>query len=136
MFLATLMESRMRFQAMDLLAAYEFILHILAAVTQKEVTAISSQTQDALATNKARGFAMGTPANLTNEAKFKGLVVRQANAQTNVNNQLPSCRSCCGPTGRFCGRLLSNSIRLATPSGGGKPFTAWGSSACSPSLSW
>ncbi|RZK22606.1 MAG: recombinase family protein, partial [Hymenobacter sp.] len=35
-FLATLMESRVRFQAVDLPAADEFTLHILAAVAQKE----------------------------------------------------------------------------------------------------
>ena len=40
-FLATLMESRVRFQAVDLPAADEFTLHILAAVAQKEASAIS-----------------------------------------------------------------------------------------------
>ena len=30
---------------------------------------------------------LGTPANLTDEAKRKGLAARQANAQTNVNNR-------------------------------------------------
>jgi hypothetical protein len=36
---------------------------------------------------KARGFTLGTPANLTDEAKLKGLAARQSNAQTNVNNR-------------------------------------------------
>jgi DNA invertase Pin-like site-specific DNA recombinase len=53
-FLATLMESRVRFQAVDLPAADEFTLHILAAVAQKETSAISSRTRDALAAKKAR----------------------------------------------------------------------------------
>ena len=87
-FLATLMESRVRFQAVDLTAADEFTLHILAAVAQKEASAISSRTREALAAKKARGFALGTPANLTSEAKQKGLAARQANAQANVNNRL------------------------------------------------
>ena len=86
-FLATLMESRVRFQAVDLPAADEFTLHILAAVAQKKASAISSRTRDALAAKKARGFILGTPANLTAEAKLKGLAARQANAQTNVNNR-------------------------------------------------
>ena len=86
-FLATLMESRVRFQAVDLPAADEFTLHILAAVAQKEASAISSRTRDALAAKKARGFTLGTPANLTDEAKRKGLVARQANALANVNNR-------------------------------------------------
>ncbi|RZJ95345.1 MAG: resolvase [Hymenobacter sp.] len=86
-FLATLMESRVRFQAVDLPAADEFTLHILAAVAQKEATAISSPTRDALAAKKARGFTLGTPANLTDEAMRKGLAARQANALDNVNNR-------------------------------------------------
>ena len=86
-FLATLMESRVRFQAVDLPAADEFTLHILAAVAQKEASAISSRTRDALAAKKARGFILGTPANLTDEAKHKGLVARQTNALANVNNR-------------------------------------------------
>jgi DNA invertase Pin-like site-specific DNA recombinase len=69
-FLATVMESRVRFQAMDLPAAHEVTRHILAAVTQKEASAISVRTRDALAAKKARGIVLGTPANLTNEAKL------------------------------------------------------------------
>lgn len=86
-FLATLMESRVRFQAVDLPAADEFTLHILAAVAQKEAAAISSRTRDALAAKKARGFALGTPANLTSMARAKGLAARQANAQANIRNR-------------------------------------------------
>jgi DNA invertase Pin-like site-specific DNA recombinase len=86
-FLATLMESRVQFQAVDLPAADGFTLHILAAVAQKEASAISGRTRDALAAKKARGIALGTPANLTDESKQKGLVARQANAQGNVNNR-------------------------------------------------
>jgi DNA invertase Pin-like site-specific DNA recombinase len=86
-FLATLMESRVRFKAVDLPAADEFTLHILAAVAQKEATAISVRTRDALAAKKARGHVLGTPANLTAEASAKGLMVRQQNAQTHVSNR-------------------------------------------------
>lgn len=85
-FLATLMESRVRFQAVDLPAADEFTLHILAAVAQKEASAISSRTREALAAKKARGAQLGTPANLTDEAKQKGLIARKTNALANVNN--------------------------------------------------
>jgi DNA invertase Pin-like site-specific DNA recombinase len=86
-FLATLIESRVRFQAIDLPAADEFTLHILAAVAQKETSAIFTRTRDASAAKKARSFTLGTPANLTDEAKRKGLVAHQANAQDNVNNR-------------------------------------------------
>jgi DNA invertase Pin-like site-specific DNA recombinase len=86
-FLATLMESRVRFQAVDLPAADEFTLHILAAVAQKEATATSTRTRDALAAKKARGFQLGTPANLTPAARQKALESLQANAQANLNNR-------------------------------------------------
>ena len=86
-FLAALMESRVRFQAVDLPAADEFTLHILAAVAQKEATAISTRTRDALAAKKARGFQLGTPANLTPAARAKARASLQTNAQTNINNR-------------------------------------------------
>jgi DNA invertase Pin-like site-specific DNA recombinase len=56
-FLATLMESRVRFQAVDLPAADEFTLHILAAVAQKEASAISSRTRDASPPRRRRGLS-------------------------------------------------------------------------------
>jgi DNA invertase Pin-like site-specific DNA recombinase len=63
----------------------EFTLHILTVVVQQEVSASFSRTRDTLVAKKTRGFTLGTPANLTDEAKLKGLAARQANAQTNVN---------------------------------------------------
>jgi DNA invertase Pin-like site-specific DNA recombinase len=86
-FLAALMESQVRFQAVDLPSADEFTLHILAAVAQKEATAISIRTRDALAAKKARGDKLGTPENLTPEARAKALVSLQTNAQENINNR-------------------------------------------------
>jgi DNA invertase Pin-like site-specific DNA recombinase len=86
-FLATLMESRVRFQAVDLPAADEFTLHIMAAVAQKETSAISTRTKDALAAKKARGAQLGTPANLTQAAREKSWVAMTQNAQANLNNR-------------------------------------------------
>ena len=81
------MECRVRFQAVDLPAADEFTLHILAAVAQKEATAISTRTRDALAAKKARGFQLGTPANLTSAAREKALAALRQNAQGNLSNR-------------------------------------------------
>ncbi len=86
-FLAALMESRVRFQAVDLPAADEFTLHILAAVAQKEASAISTRTRDALAAKKARGFPLGTPANLTPAAREKSWAAMRDNAQANLQNR-------------------------------------------------
>ena len=62
-FLVALIESRVRFPAVDLPAA-ELTLHILAAVDQKEATAISTLTRDALVAKKARGFQLSKPRTL------------------------------------------------------------------------
>ncbi|NML67952.1 recombinase family protein [Hymenobacter sp. RP-2-7] len=86
-FLATLMESRVRFQAVDLPAADEFTLHIMAAVAQKEASAISTRTRDALAAKKARGAQLGTPSNLTQAAREKSWVAMRENAQANLQNR-------------------------------------------------
>ncbi len=86
-FLATLMESQVRFQAVDLPAADEFTLHIMAAVAQKEASAISTRTRDALAAKKARGAQLGTPANLTQAAREKSWAAMTRNAQENLNNR-------------------------------------------------
>lgn len=103
------MESWVRFQAMGLPAANEFTIHILAAVAQKEDSTISSRTRDALAAKKARGFVLGTPANLTEEAKLKGLAARQADAQMNVNNQLATLLTATGANLRAIAEQLNRS---------------------------
>jgi hypothetical protein len=41
---------------------------------------LPKRTRDALAAKQTRGFQLGTPANLPDEAKLKGLAVRQTNA--------------------------------------------------------
>jgi DNA invertase Pin-like site-specific DNA recombinase len=86
-FLTALMESRVRFKAVDMPAADEFTIHVLGAVAEKEAKAISTRTKDALAAKKARGFQLGTPANLTAEARGKGQQQRQANAQVSLANR-------------------------------------------------
>ena len=86
-FLTALMESRVRFKAVDMPAADEFTIHVLGAVAEKEAKAISTRTKDALTAKKARGFQLGTPANLTLEARAKGLAQRQLNAQTHLANR-------------------------------------------------
>lgn len=112
-FLAALMESRVRFQAVDLPAADEFTLHILAAVAQKEASAISARTREALAAKKARGFSLGTPANLTPAARAKSWVAMRENAQANLNNrqaaQLASLLRATGATWRAITDQLNGS---------------------------
>lgn len=86
-FLSALMESRVRFKAVDMPAADEFTIHVLGAVAEKEAKAISVRTRDALAAKKARGHQLGTPANMTDSAREKGHQQRQENARTNLANR-------------------------------------------------
>lgn len=59
-FIANLMESKVKFKAIDMPEADSFILHILAAVAQREREMISQRTKEALAAAKARGIKLGT----------------------------------------------------------------------------
>lgn len=58
-FIATLMESGVRFITVDDPHAEEFTLHIKAAMGQKEGREISKRTKDALAAAKRRGTELG-----------------------------------------------------------------------------
>lgn len=60
-FVASLMESGVKFVAVDNPQANELTIHILAAVAQAERKAISDRTRAALAAAKARGVKLGSP---------------------------------------------------------------------------
>src|SRR6478672_8252942 len=59
-FLSALMESKVAFLACDNPYANDLTLHILAAVAEAEVKAISARTKAALAAAKARGTKLGS----------------------------------------------------------------------------
>lgn len=58
-FISTLMESGVKFQAVDMPDVNEMVVHILASVAQGEAKAISDRTKAALAAAKARGTQLG-----------------------------------------------------------------------------
>lgn len=60
-FVASLMDSGVKFVAVDNPQANELTIHILAAVAQAERKAISERTRAALAAAKARGVKLGNP---------------------------------------------------------------------------
>jgi len=58
-FISALMESGVKFQAVDMPDVNDMVLHILASVAQGEAKAISDRTKAALAAAKARGTQLG-----------------------------------------------------------------------------
>jgi DNA invertase Pin-like site-specific DNA recombinase len=75
-FLATLMESKVKFVCCDNPHATNLTIHILAAVAEDEAERISTRTKDALAAYRARGGKLGGQLpqcrNLTQEARVLG----------------------------------------------------------------
>jgi DNA invertase Pin-like site-specific DNA recombinase len=61
LFVAQLMESKVRFQCADMPQATELTLHIMAAMGQHERQMISERTKAALQAAKARGVTLGNP---------------------------------------------------------------------------
>lgn len=61
-FVVSLMDSGIRFVAVDNPSANELTINILAAVAQEERRLISERTKSALAAAKRRGVALGNPA--------------------------------------------------------------------------
>lgn len=58
-FISGLMESGVRFVAVDMPSADPFMLHVYAAMAEEEARRISKRTKDALAAAKARGKRLG-----------------------------------------------------------------------------
>lgn len=58
-FISTLMESGVKFRAVDMPEVNEMVVHILASVAEGEARAISQRTKAALGAAKARGTVLG-----------------------------------------------------------------------------
>lgn len=86
-FVSSLMDSKVKFKAVDFPEANELTIHILSAIAQHEAKIISSRIVDALAEKKRKGERMGTPENLTQAHRMKGVSVIKTNAYNNENNR-------------------------------------------------
>jgi DNA invertase Pin-like site-specific DNA recombinase len=80
-FVSALMESGVKFTAVDMPDANELTIHIIAAMAQHEATMISERTKAALAAAKRRGVKLGNPENLTDAARAKGNEINQQAAR-------------------------------------------------------
>lgn len=91
-FISGLMAQRVQFVVTELGAdADPFMLHVYAALAEKERALISARTRAALAQLKARGATLGNRTNL-DEAAAKGATANKAAADAFAANVLPIVR--------------------------------------------
>lgn len=85
-FILSLRDANIDFVCCDMPDANRFTIGIFALIAEQERQFISDRTKAALAELKKRGKVLGTPANLTDAARDKGVKVRQEKAKNNHNN--------------------------------------------------
>jgi DNA invertase Pin-like site-specific DNA recombinase len=91
-FISGLMAQRVPFIVTELGADCDpFMLHIYAALAQKERALISERTRSALAAKRAQGVKLGNPVNLA-AAGAKGAKTQRADADAFAANVLPLVR--------------------------------------------
>ena len=86
-FISGLMESKVKFKALDMPEADNFTIHIFAALAEREAKLISERTKAALRARKERGEVWKGKSNLTPEAIAKATEARKAKAEANTNNK-------------------------------------------------
>ncbi|WP_347160324.1 recombinase family protein [Pontibacter chitinilyticus] len=86
-FIFRLRDSHVNFLAVDMPDANTLTIGIFAVLAQHERELISSRTRAALQQKKQQGFSLGTPDNLTEHARSKGLQVRRENAAAHKANR-------------------------------------------------
>ena len=84
-FVLALRDSGVRFVCCDMPEANSLTIGLMAILAQHERETISQRTKAALQALKRRGRKLGTPANLTDEARAKSVRVRKANAKQDTN---------------------------------------------------
>lgn len=93
-FIYTLKESQVKFTATDMPDANSVTIGIMAVLAQEERERTSQRTKDALAELKRKGMKLGSPENLNEQAREKGLKVRKQNALKDENNRKATALIC------------------------------------------
>lgn len=86
-FIYTLKESKVDFKCVDMPEANSVTIGIMAVLAQEERERTSQRTRDALAELKKAGKRLGSPQNLNNEAREKGVQAIIDKSLNNVNNR-------------------------------------------------
>lgn len=85
-FIFMLRDTNVNFVCADMPEANSLTIGIMAVLAQDERERISQRTKAALEAKKAKGINLGTPENLTVDARQKGLLARIKNAKKNKQN--------------------------------------------------
>ena len=85
-FIFMLRDTNVNFVCADMPEANSLTIGIMAVLAQDERERISQRTKAALEAKKAKGINLGTPRNLTLEAREKGMKARISNAKQNKQN--------------------------------------------------
>lgn len=125
-FVSSLMDSGVRFVAVDNPSANELTINILAAVAQEERRLISQRTKAALAAAKRRGATLGNPR--LSEARTAAQEARQVGADRFASNVIPVIRQvqAAGCTSLRCIATALNARGIKTRRG-----TSWTAAAVS-----
>jgi DNA invertase Pin-like site-specific DNA recombinase len=83
-FVSSLMDSKVKFKAVDMPEANELTIHIMSAIAQHEAKVISKRVKEGLAQSTKK---LGNPQNLTDEARSKGLESIKHKAKNNPHNK-------------------------------------------------
>lgn len=86
-FIFLLKDSNVDFKCVDMPEANSLTIGIMAVLAQEERLLISKRTTDALQELKAKGVKLGTPKNLTQEARKIGSEAMRLKALQNENNR-------------------------------------------------
>jgi DNA invertase Pin-like site-specific DNA recombinase len=118
-FISGLMAQKVPFIVAELGAdADPFMLHLYAALAEKERTLIAVRTKAALQAAKARGVRLGNHTNLA-EAQRRGVEARVAEADRHAQNVLPLIREAQAAGARSLAQIAAalDARGLETPSG-------------------
>jgi DNA invertase Pin-like site-specific DNA recombinase len=119
-FIAGLMAQKVAFVVAELGAdADPFMLHVYAALAEKERRLISERTRSALASKKARGARLGNCLNLQ-EAGTLGRIAQRSQADRFASNVMPLIKSiqAAGTTGMVSIAKALNDRGVRTARGG------------------
>ena len=90
-FVSSLLDSGVKFKAVDFPEANELTIHILSAIAQHEASIIRDRIKKALDVKRKElakyGKKLGSPQNLKSEHRLKGVEVIKNNAKNNINNK-------------------------------------------------